>query len=327
MPTYINRQDEQDKQDKHTAPTLLTTTTPTTVPASTTSKSSWLDDYCKPKTKTAAKTIQYKPKSSIIMDTPVEVTIAPQASARLDAYIKHASGEVSGLGLVEKDGDKFHITEVFLFEQESSASDTELCQDDVSKFLVELATEGVDTSKLRLWWHSHANMATFWSSTDESNIRRINTDWLLSVVGNKKGEYLARLDFISPITLTLDDVPFTVAAHLTEEEEAAIVQEIKDKVTPVTYWYPYGKGSYGKSYYSAPATTGKQTHKPIGTPRGFWDDPMWEDVDDGLMDDLDDVDLIEDIYLFNKQIEEEIRRHEEEQKERYIQAIKEFAEE
>ena len=127
---------------------------------------------------------------------------------RIKHYIDLARGEVSCLGTVERDGDNLVVTDLFLPKQVCSGASTEMDPADVAKLLVDLEQQGIDPKTLRLWLHSHADMNTFWSQTDADTIKElINDGFLLSIVTNKKGAMLARVDVFEPIAFTIDKLP------------------------------------------------------------------------------------------------------------------------
>lgn len=165
------------------------------------------------------------------------VYITPEAKKRLDLYIQVADVEISGLGTVTRIGNDFLVTAVHLFEQECNPASTILSSEDVARFLHEAVRSGLDPSQLKLWWHSHASMGIFWSSIDEETISRFANSWMLSLVGNKKGEYLVRLDLYEPIRLTLDGLKFEI--HQPEDPvlRAAVEAEVRAKVK--TFAYPW----------------------------------------------------------------------------------------
>lgn len=136
--------------------------------------------------------------------------LTPDAWEKLSLYIQLAEGEVGGLGSVEQDGSDFLMTDCFLIEQRATDVDTELDPAATSRFLLECLDREVDTGGLRVWWHSHAREAVFWSTDDERTIDHFGGELLVSLVGNYAGKYLARLDRYEPKRDTigwLDVVP------------------------------------------------------------------------------------------------------------------------
>jgi hypothetical protein len=127
----------------------------------------------------------------------------PEAWEKLSLYIQLAEGEVGGLGSVEQDGPDFLLTDCFLIEQRATDVDVELDPAATSRFLLECLERGVDPGALRLWWHSHAREAVFWSADDERTIDHFGGELLVSLVGNHAGKYLARVDRYEPRRETL----------------------------------------------------------------------------------------------------------------------------
>jgi hypothetical protein len=132
------------------------------------------------------------------------IYISHDAKQRLDLYIEYAPGEISGLGKVVKFGENLLVTDVYLFEQETSPASTSLGQEDVAKFLTHWVQKGLDPAELKLWWHSHDQLDLFWSVTDEETIQMFDVNWMVSIVGNKYNQYMARLDLKDPCKIILD---------------------------------------------------------------------------------------------------------------------------
>jgi len=70
---------------------------------------------------------------------------------------------------------------------------------------------GYDISKLRFWFHSHYYTEVFWSKQDIETISELaNESYFISMVANKRGECLVRVDIYHPCELHFDDVPVKV---------------------------------------------------------------------------------------------------------------------
>lgn len=130
--------------------------------------------------------------------------ITPEAMQRMQLYIDAADGEISGLGTVYVNKGVMLVDNVYLLEQESSYSQTELKPEAVGKFLSEWMGDGGDPEELKLWWHSHGRMSVFWSSQDESTAKSFANGWMLSIVGNKDRAFKVRLDVYEPVHLYLE---------------------------------------------------------------------------------------------------------------------------
>lgn len=187
--------------------------------------------------------------ASEIVEHP-SVFITPEAKDYLDAYIRHAVGEVSGLGEVTVIDGALVITGVHLLEQECGTASTEFTADAIAKFLVECVQKDIDTSTLRLWWHSHADMSVFWSGTDKDTVEQLSSDmpWLLSLVGNKAGDILVRLDLKEPFVCRINKLPVTVLRPQNEALAESIKKELAEKVA-IKKYLPLVKGKYTGYHY------------------------------------------------------------------------------
>ena len=164
------------------------------------------------------------------------VKINLPALERILHYVDLAPGEVSCLGTVERDGEALVVTDLFLPKQSCSGASTEMDPADVAKLLVDLEQQGIDPKTLRLWLHSHADMNCFWSGTDTETIAGLcNDGFLLSIVTNKAGRMLARVDVFEPIPFTIDKVPIEPLLPdfgLREQCQAEIEAKVQRAILP-----------------------------------------------------------------------------------------------
>ena len=161
--------------------------------------------------------------------------LLPEVEQRIRHYTELANGEVSGLGTVEEWDGGFLVDKVFLPKQVCTPAGTTLDEDAVATLLLELEAGGEDSGKLRFWWHSHAHHDVFWSGTDEQCIEGLaNGDYVLSLVTNKRGSTLARLDIFRPARMTIDDIPVSVRT-LDNDLRDTCVEELEEKLTETTF--------------------------------------------------------------------------------------------
>lgn len=150
---------------------------------------------------------------------------------RLMAYIQACPLEVGGLGTVEIRGDKLVIGEVFLLEQEVTPAETKLDPAAVARFVARFSQAGRDPSRLKFWWHSHAAMGVFWSATDLETIRELSEGgYLVSLVGNHRGETKTRLTLRAPLEISVDDLAFQIEPALDPALVAGVRDEVRSKV-------------------------------------------------------------------------------------------------
>ena len=159
------------------------------------------------------------------MDNKV-IYINQKAYTKMFQYVAATDNEISGLGIIEEiAGTGIVITDVYLLKQINTAATTELDPMDVSKLLTELAKQGKET-RLLLWWHSHANMDTFWSGTDIRTIETLKAgSYFISMVVNKRFDMKARIEIFSPVSISLDNVPVKILPDI-----ANIPEDIKDEI-------------------------------------------------------------------------------------------------
>ena len=142
------------------------------------------------------------------------------------------------MGLVERRGHDFVVTDVFLFDQEVSRLDTALSPADVANFLIETIEAGRDPEAIKLWWHSHAGAPVFWSALDERTAGSFSNDYMLSLVGNKRGHMRCRLDTYGSHRLTLDRLPFEISFDEDPDLVETVRAEIQQKVRESRAEYP-----------------------------------------------------------------------------------------
>ncbi len=152
--------------------------------------------------------------------------------AKLRAYVSSCAVEIGGMGLVRvaDGGLRLVVEDVFIVEQSVSAASTELSEEGISELLLALVEHGHDPAHLNLWWHSHARLSAFFSTTD---VRTLQTsfpyaDWVLGIVTNHRGELVTRLHVQRPLPLQLTNVP--VALELAAALDADLLERIRAEI-------------------------------------------------------------------------------------------------
>lgn len=178
------------------------------------------------------------------------VYIKPEAKATLDEFTIQAEGEISGLGVVRKIAPGVLLIEkVFILHQKCTPTKSDFDKDKFGDFALECVLNNIDMTYFKLWWHSHVYMDVFWSPTDTGTIDGFANEWMLSLVVNKFGEMLCRLDSYNPVQITLDNIPVRVWVETSDEVKQLCAAEIAKKVThgpdPVV---TYAQGGYRYGY-------------------------------------------------------------------------------
>ena len=163
----------------------------------------------------------------------MQIILEQKAAEKMAEYIKQATGEISGLGQSFLTGrDTVTVKDIWLWKQECSAATTEVLNHDAMiECAMEAVAQGAPMDQINVWWHSHANMGVFFSGQDQDTIDNwVNNRFLVSIVGNKKGDFAARVDIKEPIPCTIDNVPVSREWSGNAELAAQVTQEIALKV-------------------------------------------------------------------------------------------------
>lgn len=104
---------------------------------------------------------------------------------------------------VEEKG--LEIYDIEILPQEVSGTHATIDEEVLAKFLTQKMRRGEKVEDYKVWWHSHVNMAAFFSGTDTGTIEKSTEfPYLISIVTNKPGDMLARFDVFKPQTFSAD---------------------------------------------------------------------------------------------------------------------------
>ena len=162
------------------------------------------------------------------------LSFTPACWRRLVLYTLGCPFEIGGLGLLERRGRDFVMTDALVVEQDVDDISTRLDGGAVSRLLAGMVERGQDPAGLKVWWHSHAGEAPFWSGVDEQTIERFQNDFMVSLVTNHELRALARLDRYAPRRTSwvwVDRPPGE--PEVADGEAAAIRAEIEAKTRHV----------------------------------------------------------------------------------------------
>lgn len=172
---------------------------------------------------------------TLMNDNMYNVYILPEAREKMEMYCELCEGEVGWLGFVENYGTAgFIITDVVLLKQEVHAATTEIDPTALLEFWGETPVE--DQPKIKVWGHSHVNMAPNPSGQDDSQMDyfKDGNDWFIRLITNKKGDMnITIYDYKNGIEIH-DDRLITYNPHRAELKEQ-IQKEIDEKVSEKKY--------------------------------------------------------------------------------------------
>lgn len=190
------------------------------------------------------------------------VVITPEAKEDMDLIVRNGgSDEIGWLGMVTRNGDEFEIDRILLPKQRVHAATTEITPEGLSELMSELLDGGMtaaESSRIRLWGHSHVNMGVSPSGQDNEQMRIFTNNidesgenpFFVRVIANKKGEYQFSI-FLYDIGICLIDAPWSIKRQETGREEFWTSQ-IKEKVSKIgfdTKDFRKGYGGCNSQYY------------------------------------------------------------------------------
>ncbi len=156
------------------------------------------------------------------------LVIRPAIWRELFFYFLQTQVEIQVSGFMTRDEDNLlEIKELAIPPHSGSIGHADLDQNACSRWLDALEKAGKDTRLLRCDIHSHGNMPVFFSEDDMDTIREDTViDWVVNIVGNRRGELLGRLDIFEPIPLSLS-LPIFVEPSMeaSSKEEIALWRE------------------------------------------------------------------------------------------------------
>jgi hypothetical protein len=167
-----------------------------------------------------------------------KIYLSVEAYQKMRLWVEMAKGEISWLGSVSElksqDGvfEAFLIEDIHLLKQTCSSVNTALDDQSLGQFLTEMVIKNQDTSKIKAWIHSHATMNCFWSAIDEGCITNLaNSSYVISIVTNKDGDILARIDIFKPFHITVNETIVDIYYPADEHLKKHCKKEFKEKVT------------------------------------------------------------------------------------------------
>jgi len=196
------------------------------------------------------------------------IYIAPKALDKMAWYVQGCDKEIGWLGKVVREdttsGMFYIIQDVYLFEQEVNGTTCEISPEGLSKFATDMVISNSDEAmdilnNLRLWGHSHVNMAVSPSGQDNTQINTFKeaNPWFVRVIANKHGEMeFCIYDFEAAVSYK------NVKWSEYRPNEAAIEEQIKAEIA----------AKVKTKTYASTASTWKQGQ--------VWREGKWVDIDE-----------------------------------------------
>ena len=170
------------------------------------------------------------------------VYMTREVYSRIWHYVDIADEEVGWYGTVKvTQYGNYLIDNVFMGEQEVSATQTEISTEGLAKIgqeILDTRSDGIElVNRLFFWGHSHVRMGVFASGQDDKQMdefRENECPWFVRGIFNKLGRI--RFDiFLYQAGVKLTDVPWAIYEHVDESIRADIEKEMKAKVKRKVY--------------------------------------------------------------------------------------------
>ncbi len=159
------------------------------------------------------------------------IVIPSRVASKIFSYTRSVNAEIGGLLVIEKTEKAIIISDALLFKQKVSSGNVELNPDNLAKQLSKIASKNPEKiEKIMGWWHSHNDMGTFWSSTDDACFKSFLavSPVAFGIVVNKSGNLKLRLDVATDIgVVTVGNVDYYMGKVIHVPE---CVIEAKEKV-------------------------------------------------------------------------------------------------
>lgn len=184
-----------------------------------------------------------------------------EVEAKLNAYVMSVNTEIAGMGkaTVNPNGD-IVMVDLAIYEQIVTGGTADLSSEALAKFQTELIQKGESPKDWIVWWHSHANMAAYFSDTDTGTIESSTEyQYLVSLVVNRRRERKARLDLYQPFRFTKDNLEIIVGTTQDTIPDE-ILAEVKQKVHIKSYAWDNDGRKDGQYQLGFGKHTTYQTH-------------------------------------------------------------------
>ena len=112
--------------------------------------------------------------------------------------IEEADTEVAFMGIADDPKEPFHITRLYMPEQNNSTAYVEMEEDSISAHMLELfQKDGIQPNQCaRVWIHTHPSSDTTPSGTDETTFKEfLQGDWCIMLIVGTTGKTTCRIKY------------------------------------------------------------------------------------------------------------------------------------
>jgi hypothetical protein len=171
--------------------------------------------------------------------TPPSVFYTQEAFAAIRYLVDNCTKEVGWLGEVQTFDNAYLVTRIHVPTQVVTSTETDILPEDMAALYMELMDQGVDTSTLIYWGHSHVNMGVTPSGQDETQIGNFldSCNVFIREITNKKGDKKVDVFDVNQgyvFQCVRAEVYYEIPTDVKEYLDMAITSRVKER-TYVSY--------------------------------------------------------------------------------------------
>lgn len=177
----------------------------------------------------------------------MEIQIPRLVYEKVMYWVDNCPIEVSGFGKCTwyPETKVLWIEDAHLLKQEGGAAHTDIDAQSMSSLMFKTRPQ---PGELRWWWHSHVDMAVFWSGQDKKTIEELGSQgWIAATVFNKKREMRSAFGIKTSVNTffgtsnevrLVDDVNTFVMDDIDPEIKEQWAKDLADNVIQKKYTPP-----------------------------------------------------------------------------------------
>jgi len=200
--------------------------------------------------------VSKKESIGVSISKDLAVILTDNAFEQLFGWAYSTPREISCLGSVSRDGNRFIIEKFYLLKQSGTSASTELDELAIASFLEQLIAEGrkEEASRIKCWAHSHPNMEAFWSKTDDETCRLLVNDYLISIVISNNFIVRCRIDITAPLPVVFDNIPVLYQIPQDKSVMDKYADEVRNAVQEMVISFPTKDNKQVQQNESVPAS-------------------------------------------------------------------------
>lgn len=172
------------------------------------------------------KTIELLDENNGSLSSLPKLVISQEDMDKIFGYTLSSGREINGRGIVNKIGNDFNVSDIFMIPQSGNAAHVKEDEEVLHKVLFEKFKDDLGKlTKLNFQFHSHP-AGVYFSEVDRENARQLGISPLISMVVNKRFEIYCRLDIFDPVDISIL-LPVVIKRKISAETMKACREEVE----------------------------------------------------------------------------------------------------